>query len=143
MTNGADDDKKAALAHLIKYGDRDDLDPRVTTVGKALRKLQLDELPQLWQVLLGQMSLVGLRPAPHYVVDHIRSVRPKGACEWVQAYCDGKPGFFGANSAFNPQRRVDAKKHHYDMWYSRRASLGVDLYIIFNEFLRTFRKLQG
>lgn len=64
-------------------------DPRVTSIGKYLRKYSLDELPQLYNVLKGEMSLVGPRPLPVYETDHIRYayrrrlyMRPGITCTW-------------------------------------------------------------
>jgi lipopolysaccharide/colanic/teichoic acid biosynthesis glycosyltransferase len=64
-------------------------DPRVTRVGKILRKYSLDELPQLWNVLRGEMSLVGPRPHPvddykQYKIEHLRrlDVTPGITCLW-------------------------------------------------------------
>ena len=79
MVIGSDDSKYMRyLQELIesaKEGDgkpyrKMDNDPRVTRVGKILRQYYIDELPQLWNILKGEMSLVGPRPHVQYEVDH-------------------------------------------------------------------------
>jgi lipopolysaccharide/colanic/teichoic acid biosynthesis glycosyltransferase len=64
-----------------------DHDPRVTRVGAFLRKTSLDEVPQLWNVLRGEMSLVGPRPMPSYVQEHITG--------WGRKRLDLTPGLTG------------------------------------------------
>jgi exopolysaccharide biosynthesis polyprenyl glycosylphosphotransferase len=74
-------------------------DPRVTRIGYWLRKYSIDELPQLWSVLKGEMSLVGPRPHPvddyeHYRLEHLRrlDVKPGITCLW-QVYARRDPSF--------------------------------------------------
>jgi len=74
-------------------------DPRITRVGRWLRKYSIDELPQLWNVLIGEMSLVGPRPHPvddyeRYQVEHLRrlDVKPGVTCLW-QVYARRDPSF--------------------------------------------------
>jgi exopolysaccharide biosynthesis polyprenyl glycosylphosphotransferase len=97
-------------------------DPRVTRVGRILRRTSLDELPQLINVLRGEMSLVGPRPAlPTEVVqyrpeDHIRLAVPPGlTCLWVLA---GR-----SNCDFN-------RWMEYDREYIRRFSIRLDILIL-------------
>lgn len=65
-------------------------DPRVTRVGRVLRKLSLDELPQLWNILRGDMSLVGPRPPVPYEIEHYQEAHlrrlfsPPGLTGWAQ-----------------------------------------------------------
>lgn len=106
-------------------------DPRITRVGSFLRRTSLDELPQIFNVLRGDMSLVGPRPhmlahtelyselIPDYMLRH--AVRP-GMTGWAQAN-----GFRGpTDELWKMERRVE-----YDLWYVSHRSLLLDLRIIF------------
>ncbi len=85
--------RKAELAHLNKHADGDDRmfkipdDPRVTRVGRFLRRTSIDELPQLLNVLAGEMSLVGPRPI---ILDEHRHVEG-----WATRRLDLRPGVTG------------------------------------------------
>jgi lipopolysaccharide/colanic/teichoic acid biosynthesis glycosyltransferase len=118
-----------AEAHTGPTWATDD-DPRITRVGKLLRKARLDELPQLLNVLRGDMSLVGPRPErpefvaalnekiPYYHLRH--SVRP-GITGWAQI-------LYKYGSSIE-----DAKeKLRYDLYYIKNSSAGLDLLIIVN-----------
>jgi len=103
-------------------------DPRITRIGRFLRRTRMDELPQFWNVLKGEMSLVGPRPerqffideivkvAPHY--RHLHKVRP-GLTSWGQV----KFGY-----AENVDQMVRRLK--YDILYIENMSLAVDLKIL-------------
>lgn len=107
----------------------DDKDPRVTRVGKFLRASRLDEIPQLWCVLKGEMAFVGPRPErpefiewlskeiPYYGVRHM--VRP-GVTGWAQVK-------YRYGSTVDDAR----EKLQYDLFYIKNASIGLDLLIMF------------
>jgi exopolysaccharide biosynthesis polyprenyl glycosylphosphotransferase len=92
MVAGADD-QKHALAHLNKHASGDARmfkipdDPRVTRIGRLLRRVSLDELPQLFNVLCGTMSLVGPRPLIPSEDEHVEN--------WGRSRLDLKPGMTG------------------------------------------------
>jgi lipopolysaccharide/colanic/teichoic acid biosynthesis glycosyltransferase len=108
-------------------------DKRVTKIGRLLRKTRMDELPQFWNVLIGDMSLVGPRPerkhyidlimqkAPHY--RHLHKVRP-GITSWGQV----KYGY-----AENVEQMIQRLK--YDVLYIENMSLAVDIKILFYTIL--------
>jgi Undecaprenyl-phosphate galactose phosphotransferase WbaP len=102
-------------------------DPRVTSIGRFLRKTSLDELPQLWNVLLGQMSLVGPRP-----IVEAESSRYGAVFGLYMEVAPGITGLWqvsGRNNTSYPERvRIDA-------FYVRNWSLWLDLHIL----LRTVR----
>jgi Undecaprenyl-phosphate glucose phosphotransferase len=109
-------------------------DPRVTPIGKFLRRTSLDELPQLFNILKGDMSLVGPRPErplfvekfkeeiPRYMVKH--QVRP-GLTGWAQVN-----GYRGDTSI---RKRID-----YDIYYIENWTIGFDIKIIFLTFFTGF-----
>lgn len=110
-------------------------DPRVTRCGKFMRKFSIDELPQFFNILKGDMSVVGPRPErpqfverfreeiPRYMVKH--QVRP-GLTGWAQI-----SGYRGDTSI---KRRIE-----YDIFYIENWSLGFDIKIVFLTIFRVFR----
>ncbi len=106
-----------------------DDDPRITRVGKYLRLLRLDEIPQLWCVLKGDMHFVGPRPErpefvewlnreiPYYYMRHV--VRP-GITGWAQV-----------QYKYGNTKEDAREKLQYDLFYIKNASIGLDLVILF------------
>lgn len=97
-------------------------DPRITRVGRFIRKTSIDELPQLWNVLRGDMSLVGPRPPLPYEVDRY-SVR---AMERLK----GKPGITGPWQVYGRNRVTFDEMVEMDIAYLRVRSLWNDLKLI-------------
>ena len=103
---------------------------RLTVIGSFIRKTSLDELPQLFNVLMGDMSLIGPRPLmpqylPLYSITQSRrhEVRP-GITGWAQV---------------NGRNAISWKqKFEYDVWYVDNISMGLDLKIIFYTFRKVF-----
>ncbi len=107
-------------------------DPRLTRSGAVIRQLRLDELPQLWNVLRGEMSLVGPRPERPEFLDELSDRVPF----WVRRHLI-KPGLTGwaqVRNGYAASAEETATKLSYDLWYLRHRSLTVDLAIL----LRTF-----
>jgi exopolysaccharide biosynthesis polyprenyl glycosylphosphotransferase len=103
-------------------------DPRVTRVGRFLRKTRLDELPQLWNVLRGEMSMVGPRPERPEFLD----VLGKEVPFWSRRHLL-KPGMTGwAQIHFTPTADISgaARKLSYDLYYLKHRSLALDLVIL-------------
>ena len=115
-------------------------DPRVTRVGMFMRKTRLDEVPQLWNVLRGDMGFVGPRPErpefvpmlvekiPYFEMRHI--IRP-GLTGWAQVR-------FGYGSTIEQAR----EKLEFDLYYIKHMTLGLDLLIMF-ETVKTILRRQG
>ena len=104
-------------------------DPRVTRVGRILRKTRLDELPQLYNILLGRMSMVGPRPERPDIVEELSDVLPYYSERHLV-----KPGLTGwAQISFRYGASVeDAKrKLEFDLYYLKHTSFELDLMIIF------------
>jgi len=113
-------------------------DSRITRLGKFLRRTRLDELPQLWNVFKGDMSLVGPRPewaqevrilereVPHY---HLRHLVKPGVTGWAQI-----------NFRATSNKQDSAEKLRYDLYYVKNLSLALDIGIIFRTIRRVFQK---
>jgi len=107
-------------------------DPRVTSLGRALRNSHLDELPQLWNVLRGDMSIVGPRPERPEFVHMLEETVPflsrrllikPGITGWAQLRCD-----------YASDSETAAERLSYDLWYLRHRNLIVDLAICAKTF---------
>jgi exopolysaccharide biosynthesis polyprenyl glycosylphosphotransferase len=104
-------------------------DPRVTPIGRILRKTRMDELPQLWNVVRGDMSIVGPRPErPEFLSvlgEHVpfwrrRDLLKPGITGWAQVHSDYTSDISGA-----------ATKLSYDLYYLKYRSLSLDILIVF------------
>jgi exopolysaccharide biosynthesis polyprenyl glycosylphosphotransferase len=114
-------------------------DPRVTGVGRFMRRTHLDELPQLWNILKGDMSMVGPRPErPEFVTmleDEVpywsrRLLMRPGVTGWAQVRCG-----YATDSVSS------AEKLSYDFWYMRHNNLAVDFAVCIRTFLLAFEVL--
>ena len=112
-------------------------DDRITRVGRLLRKTRLDELPQLWHVLVGDMSLVGPRPEDPYYVEHysarqrrVLDARPGITSLASLRYRDEQALLIGSDWERTYVERVMPAKLLIDLGYVERQSLGLDLRIL-------------
>ncbi len=115
-----------------EYGEKGKTELAVTRVGKVLRALRLDELPQIWNVLRGELSLVGPRPEFPTLAEHYNARIPyynarylvtPGLTGWAQIYHDRHP-HHGTDVA------ATKEKLSYDLYYFFHRSLLLDLFII-------------
>jgi lipopolysaccharide/colanic/teichoic acid biosynthesis glycosyltransferase len=97
-------------------------DPRITRVGRVLRKLSLDELPQLWNVLRGDMSLIGPRPTLRYQVEQYS--------ERQRRRLEVKPGITGWAQVHGRATIPWADRIELDVWYVEHRSPRLDLKIL-------------
>jgi len=97
-------------------------DPRITRVGRLLRRLSLDELPQLWNVVRGEMSLIGPRPTLRYQVE---KYTPR-----QRRRLDVKPGITGWAQIHGRARLPWEERIELDVWYVEHRSPALDLEIL-------------
>jgi undecaprenyl phosphate N,N'-diacetylbacillosamine 1-phosphate transferase len=107
-------------------------DPRVTKIGKFLRKTSIDELPQFLNVLVGQMSIIGPRPDP---------------LDWLDRYPDDikvfltvRPGITGYSQAYFRNSADGYEKMQNDAYYAKNLSFGLDVKIFFKTIVTVFKQ---
>ena len=105
-------------------------DTRITPVGRVLRRLSLDELPQLWNVVRGEMSIIGPRPTLRYQVDRYD--------ERQLHRLDVKPGITGWAQIHGRAALPWAERIELDLWYVRHRSWKTDLLILLRTPLALF-----
>lgn len=105
-------------------------DPRITRVGKIIRKLHLDEIPQFINVLKGEMSLIGPRPERPYFVEKFKNIIPFYTCRLrVQP---GITGWAQIKGKYDDSIENVKTKLQYDLFYLENMSLRMDLKILLN-----------
>ena len=111
------DAEKLGAGHAVNQGD-----PRITRAGAVARRLSLDELPQLWNVLRGEMSLVGPRPTLAYQVERYTP--------WQRRRLEVAPGITGWAQIHGRASLPWSERIELDVWYVDHASFLLDLRIL-------------
>jgi len=105
-------------------------DPRITRVGRIIRKLRFDEIPQLWNVFKGDMSFVGPRPERPFFVEKLKEIVP-----YYNERLSVKPGVTGwaqIKYAYSSSEEEAFEKLKYDLYYIKNMSIVMDMIIIFH-----------
>jgi lipopolysaccharide/colanic/teichoic acid biosynthesis glycosyltransferase len=116
-------------------------DPRVTRIGRILRATAFDELPQLWNILRGDMSVVGPRPLRPGEADTTADgvQLPLSAIPGYEARHRVRPGLTGIAQVYAPRDLPRTGKFRYDLLYQRKAGFCLDLRLILQSFWITAR----
>jgi lipopolysaccharide/colanic/teichoic acid biosynthesis glycosyltransferase len=109
----------------------DEGDPRITRLGRLLRRTSMDELPQLWNVLRGDMSVIGPRPTLRYQVERYDDRQRRRL--------DVKPGLTGWAQVHGRAALPWSERIELDVWYVEHRSARVDLRILLRTPLALFR----
>ena len=105
-----------------------DKDPRITRIGKIIRRFRIDEVPQFINILKGDMDLVGPRPERPVFVKHLEEVVP-----YYNLRHSVRPGLTGwaqVNYPYGDSLEDSKEKLQYDLYYVKHSSWFLDLYII-------------
>ncbi len=127
---------KVTIAPEIKQED----DPRVTKWGKFLRRHHIDEMPQLFQVVKGDLSLVGPRPMILRTIEHFKKHWSEERFnKGIRDYESMKKGVTGLDQVFGNGKRDNGARYHFQRFYRENASLGLDLYILWRTIEKVIR----
>ena len=107
-----------------------DDDPRITPIGRFLRTSRLDEIPQLWNVLRGDMSLVGPRPERPEFVERLKAAIPY--YDWRHSVRPGITGWAQIRYRYGSSIEDGREKLRYDLFYIKNISPGLDFLIMFD-----------
>jgi lipopolysaccharide/colanic/teichoic acid biosynthesis glycosyltransferase len=116
-------------------------DPRITRVGRFLRACAMDELPQLWNIFVGDMSFVGPRALPINEIQSSESDKnvPDEAIPGFKKRLAVRPGLTGIAQIFADRDTTRARKFRYDLLYIRRHNFWLDIRLIVLSFYISFR----
>ena len=123
--------RTAVVGEEAKFAEQDDV--RITRIGKVLRNNRIDELPQLWNVLIGEMSLIGPRPEQLRLIGSIQNEIP--AFSLRHSLRPGITGWAQVRQGYADDISATRTKLSYDLWYVNNVSLLVDISIA----IRTMR----
>ncbi|MDF9745871.1 sugar transferase [Natrinema salsiterrestre] len=121
----------------ISDEDAGEVDPRVTRVGRMLRQTHLDEIPQLWSILIGDMSVVGPRPERPELDSEIQ----RDGVDWEKRWFV-KPGLTGLAQINDVTGHEPATKLRYDLEYVRRQSFWFDIKIVIRQVWKVLSDLK-
>ena len=115
---------RTMFVHIPPFSEspKDENDPRITKFGRFLRRTSLDELPQLINVIKGEMSLVGPRPEMPFIVERYS--------KWERKRLDVKPGITGLWQILGRKNLPLQENIHYDFYYIKNRSIILDLMIL-------------
>ena len=118
---------------------KDDNDPRVTHVGRFMRKFGVDELPQIFNVLMGDMSFIGPRPDLTDTIDRLTGKIPNPLADitpenfyedYYAVRMSVRPGITCYGPVFLPRGTDRVKKDMVDAWYAQKMSLALDIKVL-------------
>lgn len=107
-------------------------DPRLTKVGRFLRDHHLDELPQLWNVLSGDMSFIGYRPERQYFIEKIKKADPR--YDYLYQIRPGVTSYATLYNGYTDTLEKMLRRLHYDLYYLGHRSFSFDCKILWRTF---------
>lgn len=114
-------------SHIVQFAKQQD--DRITSVGRFIRRTRLDELPQLWNVLRGEMSLIGPRPEQAEFAHHFAAAMP--AYPYRHLVRPGLTGWAQVQHGYTDSAEQTAIKLSYDLYYVTHCSMALDLLIAY------------